>query len=327
MTVSAVTPYINYTLTGISTYPFTFGVFSDSEIVVTHTDMDDNVAVLTLNVDYTVTLNPDRTGDVVISDLTLLGTLSITRNLAITQEVDWVNNDPLDMVVQENSFDKLTMILQDMNTQSVVFPSGFPDSVAFPLPEAESIIGWDATGTTLVNYAGYGDLANAIALVEAALVAAETAEANALAWAQEAANCYAAVSEIYTPIMPAADLTGSGQTSLRTVDVNATGISAALFVASDGNLEEADATDDTAMPCSALALEAGTGSVEILRQGYMRNDSWSWTPGGMLYVSTTAGALTQTPPNGSGEMVQIVGVAESATVIFFNPEYTMIEVA
>lgn len=326
MTVLDVTPYVNYTLTGTTTFPFTFKVISESDLVATHTDPDDVITVLTKDVDYTVSLNPDKTGDLILSDPTLLGSIALTRSLSVTQEVDWVNNDPLDMVVQENSFDKLTMILQDYLTMTLSFPDGFPPNIVFPLPEASSLIGWDATGTNLTNYTGYGDLSAAIIAVEASLASALAAEAQALVWAQEAANCFAATEDIYVKNLPVADLTGEGMVAERTVDANATGVSAALYVATDGNLEEADASSISTMPCAALALETGTGTLQVLRQGYIRNDAWSWTPGGIIYVSITTGALTQTPPSGSGEIVQNVGIAEASNIIYFSPSFDIAEV-
>ena len=126
---------------------------------------------------------------------------------------------------------------------------------------------------------------------------------------------------------PSADDTGSGDIVSVTVDANTTGIGAALYMASDGNYEEADADAAATMPCSALALETGTGTKKVLLKGYMRNDGWNWgTVGGLLYVDTTTGALTQTKPSGSGDQVQIVGYATHADRIFFNPDYGLIEV-
>src|SRR3546814_16932056 len=47
----------------------------------------------------------------------------------------------------------------------------------------------------------------------------------------------------------------------------------------------------------------------ILREGPVRNDAWSWTPGGTIYLSTTPGGLTQTAPSATTEKVQQVGFA------------------
>jgi hypothetical protein len=126
---------------------------------------------------------------------------------------------------------------------------------------------------------------------------------------------------------PASDDTGSGLMSSVTVDINSVGVGAALYMASDGHFDEADADAAATMPCTALALETGTGTKKVLHYGYMRNDGWDWTPGGLLYVSDTAGNLTQTPVSGSGDQVQVVGYATHADRIFFNPDLSTAEVA
>ena len=124
------------------------------------------------------------------------------------------------------------------------------------------------------------------------------------------------------------DLTASGIMVSATVDANATGFGAALFLNSDGlGFDEADADAASTMPCRALALESGTGTKKILLQGFARKDAWNWTVGGDIFVSTTTGALTQAAPSGTGDQVQKVGFAWSADIIYFNPDYTVVEVS
>jgi len=45
----------------------------------------------------------------------------------------------------------------------------------------------------------------------------------------------------------------------------------------------------------------------------------SLTPGGVYYLGTTAGGVTDTPPSGSGNVLQRVGRALSATELTFEP--------
>ena len=122
---------------------------------------------------------------------------------------------------------------------------------------------------------------------------------------------------------PSSDDTASGIIVTMTVDTNAEGIGAPLAMAADGHLDTADADSVDNMPCVALALEAGTGSKKVLLYGVMRNDDWNWTTGagaaGLVYVSTTVGTLTQTKPTGKDDVIQPVGWALSADVIFFCP--------
>jgi hypothetical protein len=138
---------------------------------------------------------------------------------------------------------------------------------------------------------------------------------------------YPDAGQVLFDIAPASDHTATGDTVSATVDTNATGFAAALYQAADGNWDEADADAIATMPCRALALETGTGTKLILRRGWIRDDSWSWTPGAPVYASTTAGGLTQTKPSGTGDQVQIVGYAETATVLDFNPSTVIVEVA
>jgi uncharacterized protein (TIGR02145 family) len=122
------------------------------------------------------------------------------------------------------------------------------------------------------------------------------------------------------------NLSSSGVITNGTVDMNSTGFGAALFIASDGNYEEADADNIATMPCVALALERSTGNRKVLLQGYLSYEAWTWIPGGLIYVSPTTGELTQIIPSTSGQQVQIVGYASKTNTIYFNPNLMLIEI-
>ena len=112
----------------------------------------------------------------------------------------------------------------------------------------------------------------------------------------------------------------SGLTSFGTTTPAVT-YSQALHVHTDGTYVLADADDSDLVPCTALAIDTGAGSgKEVLLQGYINNSSWTWTVGGMIYLSTTAGGLTQTAPSAAGEIVQIVGYAVDTDIMYFNPQ-------
>ena len=118
-----------------------------------------------------------------------------------------------------------------------------------------------------------------------------------------------------------------GDISSETVDTNAIGIGALLVLSSDGNYDEADA--DTAATCGLLALaaESGTGTKEIMNQGWMYIAGHGFTVGVRLYVSTTQGEMTNEAPDGSGNVVQVVGYAKNENVIRFNPSPDFLVVA
>jgi hypothetical protein len=128
-------------------------------------------------------------------------------------------------------------------------------------------------------------------------------------------------------ISPASNQTATGDTTSETLFANNFGFGNALYQKSDGEWADADADAISTMPCRALALESGTGTKLVLRRGWIRDDAWSWTPGAPVYISTTGGGLTQTKPSGTGDQVQIVGYAETADILDFNPSTVIVEVA
>lgn len=91
-------------------------------------------------------------------------------------------------------------------------------------------------------------------------------------------------------------------------------------VHSDGawHLADADAAGEfPAVGIAAASVGAGT-NLNVVVSGTVRNDSWTWTVGGSIYLSASAGTLTQTAPTTSGHAVQRVGVALSADSAYLN---------
>ena len=111
-----------------------------------------------------------------------------------------------------------------------------------------------------------------------------------------------------------------------TVDENSLGFGCLLHIDSDGNLIMADADATSVIPCTMMALESGTGVKNCLLMGFVKNSSWSLTPGNPVYVSTTPGQVTQTAPSVSGDKVQIIGYATSSDTIYFKPDFTDLEI-
>jgi hypothetical protein len=74
------------------------------------------------------------------------------------------------------------------------------------------------------------------------------------------------------------------------------------------------------MPCIAMAVEEGTGNKNIIWKGIVRRDSWTWTPGQIIYVSTVAGSLTSVEPSG-GAWAQPIGIALKSNTIRFDPGF------
>jgi hypothetical protein len=94
-----------------------------------------------------------------------------------------------------------------------------------------------------------------------------------------------------------------------------------IFASSGAKVQKANATDDT-KPCNGYAPEAiATGdSGEVQGPGQLIVGLTGLTPGTEYFLDTTGGGLTATAPSSSGNRVQRLGVASSATELFFFPE-------
>jgi hypothetical protein len=118
-----------------------------------------------------------------------------------------------------------------------------------------------------------------------------------------------------------------GFSELNVTVANAHGLHAALYLKSDGTYALAKADAVGTMPCSALALVAGSGVVNVFTWGYVYDSGWTWTKGGLVYIDiTTAGLLTQTRPSAPGNQVQIAGKARTTNILEFKPELAMVEI-
>lgn len=94
-------------------------------------------------------------------------------------------------------------------------------------------------------------------------------------------------------------------------------------------LTDADAAATAGTVMVALATEAGTlnNALRVALPGsFVRNDAWTWTVGGPIYLSTTPGALTQTAPSATDDVVRILGYAVNADTIYWNPSNDFITV-
>jgi hypothetical protein len=94
----------------------------------------------------------------------------------------------------------------------------------------------------------------------------------------------------------------------------------AVYMGSAGKWLIAAAGTAGAFPCRGIAAVAGTNNnpMDVLDNGVARNSTWTWTVGGDIYLSATTGALTQTQPSTSGQIVQKVGYALTATSMRVN---------
>lgn len=154
-------------------------------------------------------------------------------------------------------------------------------------------------------------------------------DAEAVAAAEAAGLALASGKNIKLIQALTADHTWSGVTAVLTAGAALTR-GQAVYCGGDSKMELADADYAASMPIIALlcpATLAENVAGEFLLYGFFRDDTWTWAIGGLIYASCTPGALTQTAPIGSGDQVQVVGIAITATIILFNPDYVLVEIA
>jgi hypothetical protein len=106
----------------------------------------------------------------------------------------------------------------------------------------------------------------------------------------------------------------------------------AVFIKSDGKAQLGDADSITTAICIGICTQtvSANNTATYLLQGIARNDSWNWTVGQPIYLSTTGtstNTLTQTAPSGTGDVVQIIGIATHADRMYVNPQLVTIEIA
>jgi hypothetical protein len=119
---------------------------------------------------------------------------------------------------------------------------------------------------------------------------------------------------------PASDHAASGIIVTMTYG-EALAIGDAVYFKSDGKVWLADANAAGLYPAMGIALAAESSGVhKVLLFGIMRHDAWTWTVGGVIYLSITAGAMTQTQPLATDNVIQVLGIATHADRMFFNPQ-------
>lgn len=92
-----------------------------------------------------------------------------------------------------------------------------------------------------------------------------------------------------------------------------------VYLSAAGTWLLADANGSGTFPARGIIVATTTSGSKatVLVKGHVRNDSWSWTVGGNIYLSETAGGLTQTAPT-TASNVQALGWADSADSIILN---------
>lgn len=261
MTITAQTSKTGpYNGNGTTTvFSYTFEVQDEAHLVVTLADATGVETVQVLNTDYTVSgVGNANGGQITMTSPPATGyTLTIFRDVPLTQDVDLENRRSVAPEVLEDAYDKLTQIAQDLNEElsrtlqvAVSQPSGstaLSSAVAGP-----ALLGFDAADN-LITYSlspsGVVNVASDVSILDAGNYYAGS---NVEAALQEAAQ---ASTTIYTPAGVSA-VTRTVQDRLRDfVSVKDFGAVA------DG------VTDDTAAITAAIAASIGIGKNLLIPPG------------------------------------------------------------
>ena len=132
------------------------------------------------------------------------------------------------------------------------------------------------------------------------------------------------VSEIVLQEAPAVDHTVSGTVVNMTYGESLVPGNVVYFK-SDGCVWKADANAAGLYPAMGIALETySSGSHKVLLEGVIRDDTWTWTVGGVVYLDIAAGGMTQTQPSAANDVIQVLGIATHADRMFFRPSFDYI---
>lgn len=98
---------------------------------------------------------------------------------------------------------------------------------------------------------------------------------------------------------------------------------------SSGTLVWSPAQDSTAaLATGLLAIALGTSvSSGLLVRGHAQNSNWGlgWTVGDKLYLSPTAGSISNSLTTGSNDFVRIIGYYLGSNKIYFCPDNTFVQ--
>ena len=145
-----------------SAFPFTFKVFQASDLEVVRLEVSTNVeTVLTLNSQYTVTLNADQDSNPG-GTVNLIGgalgsgyTLTLTSDVPYLQPTDLTNQGGFYPDVINDSLDRATIQIQqqgvDVNRSIKIPVSASGVNVELPAPQPDDLIGWDSAGKKIIN--------------------------------------------------------------------------------------------------------------------------------------------------------------------------------
>ena len=165
MTVTTLNSSYSATANGTNrTFQFNFALLEEDHLYV-YTITTSGVA--TLESDYVVNDFGDEGGSITFSEEATPAsgeTVLMQRNVPVTQETDYIPNDPFPAEVHEDALDKLTMIVQDSSynvDRCITVPIGDTATdleLPFATDRAEKYLWFDEDGNVTTTSTLYGDV-------------------------------------------------------------------------------------------------------------------------------------------------------------------------
>ena len=184
-----------------------------------------------------------------------------------------------------------------------------------------------STGSMQVRTIDYSDGDNAITIADGGGMT--MAQNVTMAGAKNVILGEASTVNISVPTLSSADHTVTGITApmLAGGDIGAFKLVCMHTVANEVVVADASAV----ATARAIGIQVTDDTISdgatatILLHGFVRDDTFNFTPGSVLFLSETAGAMTHTAPTTDGAFVQAVGIAMEVDVVYINPSLDIIE--
>lgn len=173
-----------------TSFPFDFKIFADSDLRVVLRDALSAEYLLTLDVDYSVSMNPDQNADpggtitypLSGSPLATGERLTVTTDLELSQQTVFTNLGKFFPATVEDTFDRVVMLLRQIQAESVRairVPVSLSDVLTdLPTPVAGAALVWNEGGTALVNGVPTESLIAISSFMANVIQAADAAEAR-----------------------------------------------------------------------------------------------------------------------------------------------------
>lgn len=323
-----------------TSFPFDFKIFAESDLRVVLRDALSAEHLLTLGVDYSVSMNPDQNADpggsitypLSGSPLATGERLTVTTDLELSQQTVFTNLGKFFPATVEDTFDRVVMLLRQIqaeNDRALRVPVSLSDvGTDLPTPVAGAALVWNDDGTALVNgipteslIAISSFMANVIQAVDAAEARSDIgAAADTVVVKLTGAQTIAGVKTFSDkPVIPDATAAQNpvskaqldAETAARTAAISAA-ISAAVAPAT---LAPALFVETTPKPLTGLSVVEWTGIPTWAREIVIAISGQSGSSTGVAVVRIgTGGSAETTGYTGTASVVAgSVAVAANST--------------